>query len=175
MPFGMQLLASLASRSLVALGATATLLKEVGAGFRLLRHKAFARVPCAPPLQPTWRSPRSWSNHHDDSPNVGKDRPAAPPPFRRCGHMTIAAAQFEPCVSANSQPGERSQLELPGGSSRAQHLVCPAEADRAAFSTSDMPKPARPRSRRSFFCTAGPTTFTALSMSRRCWRRPATG
>ena len=27
----------------------------------------------------------------------------------------------------------------------------------------------------SFFCTVGPTTFTALSMSRRCWRRPAIG
>ena len=28
---------------------------------------------------------------------------------------------------------------------------------------------------RSFFCTAGPMTFTALPRSRRCWRRPATG
>ena len=28
---------------------------------------------------------------------------------------------------------------------------------------------------RCCFCTAGPTTFTALSMSRRCWRRRAIG
>ena len=28
---------------------------------------------------------------------------------------------------------------------------------------------------RSFSCTAGPTTFTAMSMSPRCWRRRATG
>ncbi len=28
---------------------------------------------------------------------------------------------------------------------------------------------------RSFFCTAGPTTFTAMSTLRRGFRRPATG
>jgi pimeloyl-ACP methyl ester carboxylesterase len=62
-------------------------------------------VPCAPPLQPTWRSPRSWSNHHGDNHNVGKDRPTAPPPFRRCGHdhrrRPVRSDPF-----ANSQPGK---------------------------------------------------------------------
>src|SRR6267154_1149914 len=44
-----------------------------------------------------------------------------------------------------------------------------------AFSTSDTPKPVPPLVRRSFSCTAGPTTSTPLSMSRPCSHRQATG
>ena len=36
-----------------------------------------------------------------------------------------------------------------------------------------MPRPVPPTVLRSFFCTAGLTTFTAMSMSRLCWSRPA--
>src|SRR3982750_4544372 len=39
----------------------------------------------------------------------------------------------------------------------------------------DTLKPAPPMVLWSSFCTAGPTTFTALSMSLRCWRRQGTG
>jgi hypothetical protein len=40
--------------------------------------------------------------------------------------------------------------------------------------TSATPRPAPPMVLRSFCSMAGPMTFTALSMSPRCWRRRAT-
>ena len=83
--------------------------------------------------------------------------------------MAIAAAQLgdDRFRGSTTAQGARHQAGN-------EHLVRPASSrSMPARSTSATPKPARPMARRLFCCTAGPTTSTPMSMSRRCWLRPA--
>ena len=92
--------------------------------------------------------------------------------FSGAAAMTIAAARLGMFGSADAQsskanPADATRIK-PGTNTSFGSLK---QVDAGVLNVGY--KPAPPMVRRSFFCTVGPTTFTATSMSR-LWRR-ATG
>ena len=86
--------------------------------------------------------------------------------------MTLAATQLGRSHSANAQTAKPKEAPAikPGTN---KSFASMKQIDAGLLNT-DTLKPAPPMVMPSFFSTAGPTTFTVLSMLPRCWRR-ATG
>ncbi len=76
--------------------------------------------------------------------------------------MSIAGAEFIKIGSANAQSSQITPAGAP--------TIKPGT--NTSFGSL---KQVRPTVVPSFFCTAGPTTFTVLSMLPLCWRRRDTG
>ena len=88
---------------------------------------------------------------------------SSPPLCRGRGHG-VAAAPLGMFGSASAN--RRAEAKAARNKAGDEHIIRLAQADRRRPSRmSDTLKPAPPRVRRSFCCTAGPTTFIALSMS----------
>ena len=90
--------------------------------------------------------------------------------------MTFAGAQFGITNSANAQaikPSAKALQEIKP--EQAVQESCRSSKSTPACSISATPKRAPPTALRSFCCTAGLTTFTALSTSRLFWPRRVTG
>ena len=89
--------------------------------------------------------------------------------------MTVAAAQLGMTGSADAEPAGKKLAGAPGKPGTNTSFGSLKQIDAGLLECRLRRSGSRRWPRRSFFCTAGPTTFTALSMSRRCWRRRATG
>jgi hypothetical protein len=85
--------------------------------------------------------------------------------------MALAAAQLGMMGSANAQSLIAKATSLPNIKPGTNTSFGPLKQINAGVLNMGY---ARLTERQSFFCTAGPTTFTALSTSPRCWPRPAT-
>jgi hypothetical protein len=81
-----------------------------------------------------------------------------------------AAVQLGLLTSAEAQPAKPKLPDIKPGTHTS---FGPLKQTEPVSWTSVTPKPVRPADRPSFFCRADPTTFTVLSMSRRCWLRLA--
>ena len=89
--------------------------------------------------------------------------------------IAIAAAQLGMIGSAKAQSSKPQSPDLPPPDSPERTLrSSPSSRSMPAFSMLDTLKPDPPVVPRSFFYTAGPTTFTVMSMLLRCWHRRAT-
>ena len=86
----------------------------------------------------------------------------------------VAAAQLGLNHPANSQPGNAQSKQLPPinpGTNTSFGALKQINAGQLSIGYADVGPSDAPL---LFFCTAGPTTFTVLSTSHLCWRRPAT-
>ena len=92
--------------------------------------------------------------------------------FLGAAAMTAAAAQLGVQAPADAQP---AKTKLPAIGPGSNTSFGPLKQIDAGVLNVDTLRPVPPRVRRSFFCTAGATTFTAMSMSPLCWLRQATG
>ncbi len=98
------------------------------------------------------------------------------PPRRRffgTAAMTVAAAQLGIVGSADAQSEESRQIAF--GQAGTHTSFASLKQIEAGVLNIGYAKAGRANGPPSSFCMAGPMTFTALSMSPRCWRRPATG
>ncbi len=86
---------------------------------------------------------------------------------------SVAAAQFGMIGFANAQGVKPEQL--PTITPRANASFAPLKQIDAGLLSVGYAEGGPPAAPRSFFCTAGLTTFIAMSMSRLCWPPPATG
>ena len=89
--------------------------------------------------------------------------------------MTIAATEFIMPDSLHAQSGKRNRQLHSRSSPGRKHILRPAEADRRRPPECWLCEAGPADGHCVILCTAGPTTFTALSMSPRCWHRRATG
>jgi hypothetical protein len=89
--------------------------------------------------------------------------------------MTIAAAQLGMIGSANAQAGQARRTQLPVIKPGTNTSLGPLKQIDAGVLNVSYAEAGPADGEPSFFCTAGPTTFTASSMSPLCWRRRATG
>ena len=81
--------------------------------------------------------------------------------------MTAAAAQLGMLVSANAQPAKTKLPAIKPGTNTSLGPLKQIDAGVLNVGYAEAGPADGPR---SFFCTAGPTTSTAMSTSRRCWR-----
>ena len=89
--------------------------------------------------------------------------------------MSIAAAQLILSGSAHAQPSKAKPAELPNIKPGTNTSFGPLKQIDAGLLNVGYAEAGPADGPASFFCTAGPTTFTAMSMSRLCWRPRATG
>ena len=89
--------------------------------------------------------------------------------------MTVAAAQFGIIGPADAQSGKAKPAQLPPVKPGRTRPLLRRNRSMLASSTSATLKPALLVGHQSFSSMAGPTTFTALSMSLPCLPRRALG
>ena len=102
-----------------------------------------------------------------DTTIVGRDQPRSPPLLwhRRDGGRRRPARDDRFCGSAR-----RRRQELPAIKPGTNTSFGPLKQIDAGVLNVGYAEAGPADGPPSFFCTAGPTTFTALSMSRRCWQ-----
>jgi hypothetical protein len=89
--------------------------------------------------------------------------------------ISIAAAQLILSGSALAQPSRAKPAELPNIKPGTNTSFGPLKQIDAGVLNVGYAEAGPADGPAVILCTAGPTTFTATSMSRRCWRRQATG
>ena len=89
--------------------------------------------------------------------------------------MTLAATQLGMLNLANAQPASPQEAQLPTTQPGTNTSFGPLKQIDAGLLNIGYAEAGPATAPRSFFCMAGRTTFTALSMSLLCWLRQATG
>ena len=95
--------------------------------------------------------------------------------FLRNSAMTIAAAELVTVSSAFAQSSKKKPSDVPPINPGTKTSFGSLKQIDAGLLNVGYAEAGPPMVLRSFFCTAGLTTFTASSTLRRCWRRRATG
>ena len=89
--------------------------------------------------------------------------------------MTIASAELGMIGSAAAQSSKAKPATVPAIKPGTNKSFGPLKQIDAGVLTLAMPNWVQAVVLRSYFCTAGPTIFTALSMLPLCWLRRVTG
>ena len=89
--------------------------------------------------------------------------------------MAIASAELGMIGSAAAQSSKAKPATVPAIKRGTNKSFDPLKQIDAGVLKLATPNWVRAVVLRSYFCTAGPTTFTAMSMLRLCWHRRATG
>ena len=94
--------------------------------------------------------------------------------FLGTASMMIAAAQFGTLASANAQSTTENPANRPRKTGGTKTSFASLKQIDAGVLSIGYAEAGPPPVRRSFFYTAGPTTFTAMSTWPPCWHRRAT-